>query len=100
MTEYTITIDGYESGLTRKTVEQMMREQFGGQDVEIHVTEDQSSVSVKHCPPYVNIFSDGRLVASLSEQHDELLIYQSGTDEPIGKHTLSDLRYGLPLADE
>jgi len=37
MTEYTITIDGYESGLTRKTVEQMIREQFGGQDIKIDV---------------------------------------------------------------
>jgi hypothetical protein len=37
MTEYTITVDGYESGLTEKTVEQAVREQFGGQDVTITV---------------------------------------------------------------
>jgi len=39
MTEYTITVDGYESGLTEKAVEQTVREQFGGQDVTITVTE-------------------------------------------------------------
>jgi len=41
MTEYTITIDGYESGLTAKTVEQQFREQFGGQDVHISVREKE-----------------------------------------------------------
>ena len=39
MAEYTIEIDGYESGLTTKTVEQMFREQYGDMDVEITVTE-------------------------------------------------------------
>jgi hypothetical protein len=44
MTEYTITIDGYESGLTAKTVEQMFRERYEGADaqqVEITVEEQK-----------------------------------------------------------
>jgi len=39
MTEYTITIDGYESGLTEKAIEQSFREQFGSYDVDITVEE-------------------------------------------------------------
>lgn len=39
MTEYRITIDGFESGLTEKTVEQQFREMYGAEDVEITVTE-------------------------------------------------------------
>lgn len=95
MTEYTITVDGYETGLTRKTVEQMIREQFGGQDVDITVREGQSSISVERRPPYVNIFYDGRLMASLSDQHDELLVYECGIDEPLIDYELSELRNGL-----
>ena len=41
MTEYTVTIDGYESGLTEKTVEQQFREQYGGSDVSITVEESE-----------------------------------------------------------
>jgi hypothetical protein len=92
MTEYTITIDGYESGLTRNTVEQMIREQFGGQDVDITVSEEKSDISVERRPPYVNIFYDGRLMASLSEENDELLVYECGTDEPLINFELSELR--------
>lgn len=40
MTEYDITIEGYESGLTADTVEQTFREQFGSQDVTITVEEN------------------------------------------------------------
>jgi len=44
MTEYTITIDGYESGLTGKTIEQQFREIYGAEDVEITVsTSDQNA---------------------------------------------------------
>ena len=41
MTEYTVTIDCYESGLTEKTVEQQFREQYGGPDVSITVEESE-----------------------------------------------------------
>lgn len=41
MPEYTVTIDGYESGLTEKTVEQQFREQYGGPDVSITVEESE-----------------------------------------------------------
>ena len=41
MTEYTVTIDGYKSGLTEKTVEQQFREQYGGPDVSIIVEESE-----------------------------------------------------------
>jgi len=41
MPEYTITIDGYESGLTAKTVEQQFREQYGSPEIEITVTESE-----------------------------------------------------------
>lgn len=43
MTQYTITIEGYESGLTAKTVEQQFREQYEGayeQQVSIEVEEE------------------------------------------------------------
>jgi hypothetical protein len=95
MTEYTITIDGYKSGLTGKTIEQSMREQFGGPGVDITVSEAQSEISVERRGEYVNVFYDGRLMASLSEKHDELLVYKSGTDEPISNYTLSQLREGF-----
>jgi len=42
MTEYTITIEGYESGLTEKTVEQQFREQYGGPDMTITVQESDN----------------------------------------------------------
>lgn len=42
MSEYTITIDGYESGLTEKTVEQQFREQYGGPEIDITVTESDN----------------------------------------------------------
>jgi hypothetical protein len=77
MTEYTITIDGYKSGLTGKTIEQSMREQFGGPGVDITVSEAQSEISVERRGEYVNVFYDGRLMASLSEKHDELLVLTS-----------------------
>jgi len=44
MTRYTVTIDGYESGLTAKTVEQQFREQYEGayaQDIDITVEETE-----------------------------------------------------------
>jgi len=40
MSEYSITIDGYESGLTEKTVEQQFREMYGSPEVEITVEEE------------------------------------------------------------
>ena len=40
MTEYTVTIEGYESGLTAKTVEQQFREMYGGPDVTIEVESE------------------------------------------------------------
>lgn len=43
MSEYTITIEGYESGLTQSTVAQMIREQFGGPNVEISVENKDES---------------------------------------------------------
>jgi len=42
MTEYEITINGYESGLTRRTVEQAFREQYGGPAVTITVSESSN----------------------------------------------------------
>jgi hypothetical protein len=42
MTEYTITIDGYESGLTTKTVEQQFREQYGAPETKVTVTESDN----------------------------------------------------------
>jgi hypothetical protein len=41
MAEYVIEIDGYESGLTRLTVEQEFREMYGGPDMTITVTEKE-----------------------------------------------------------
>lgn len=40
MTSYTITIEGYRSGLTEKTVEQQFREMYGRGEVEITVEEE------------------------------------------------------------
>jgi hypothetical protein len=42
MTEYTITIDGYRSGLTENAIEQSFREQFGSYDVTITVEESST----------------------------------------------------------
>lgn len=39
MPQYKVTIDGYESGLTTRTVEQQFREQYGAPEIEIEVTE-------------------------------------------------------------
>lgn len=39
MTEYQITIDGYESGLTAKTVEQQFRDMYGSEEIEITVEQ-------------------------------------------------------------
>ena len=41
MPEYEVTIDGYESGLTAKTVEQMFREQYGTPNTVITVRESE-----------------------------------------------------------
>lgn len=44
MTEYTITIDGFEAGsLDRKTVEQSLREKYGAPNATITVTESGES---------------------------------------------------------
>lgn len=37
MTTYTITIENYEDGLTASAVEDMIRDQLGGQDVDVTV---------------------------------------------------------------
>jgi len=95
MVAYTIAIDGYESGLTEKTVEQTMREQFGGQDVSISVSKRNANITVERREPYLNIFYKGRLMASLSEKHDELLVYECGTQDPLHRESLSELKDGV-----
>lgn len=94
MSEYTITIDGHESELSRKTIEQTFREQYGGKNVSVTVTESDSDITVGYYEPYFNIFYDDTLVASLSERWDELLVYQAETEEPLVNHDLSELRDG------
>lgn len=42
MPEYEVTIDGYESGLTAKTVEQIFREMYGNPNTVITVRESES----------------------------------------------------------
>lgn len=52
MGEYEITISGYESGLTTKTVEQEFREMYGGPDVRIDVADaggdEQVAEALRH----------------------------------------------------
>jgi hypothetical protein len=38
---------------------------------------------------YLNIKQDGDIRVSISESHDEVLVYEDSTDEPIGQFTLS-----------
>jgi len=37
---------------------------------------------------YLNIKQDGEIRVSISEWHDEVLVYEDGTDEPIGQFSL------------
>lgn len=43
MTEYTITIEGYESGLTPSAVEDVVSDMFGNTTTNVTVTESQSA---------------------------------------------------------
>jgi hypothetical protein len=84
MPQYTITIDGYESGLTEKTVEQMIREQFAYENVEIHVAEDQSDISV-NLTGYFTTAADG------TEQIEQIRYEDNGAEVDSGVVYLSDL---------
>lgn len=37
---------------------------------------------------YTNIHTEGNLRVSISEEHDEVLIYEDGIDEPVGRYSL------------
>lgn len=39
---------------------------------------------------YLNIAVDGKLRVSISEERNELLVYEDGVDEPAAKYTLDD----------
>jgi hypothetical protein len=103
MPQYTITIDGFESGLTEQAVEQSVRESLACPEptdvtVEQSDTEEENNtnenISIER-REYVNIFADGELIVSVSEEHNEVLVYQNGTDRPVGKYSLSMLRDGM-----
>jgi|APHM01.1.fsa_nt_gi hypothetical protein len=109
MTEYNITIEieGHESGLTANAVKEMFKPNIQG-DTNASVTVTRAN-DVESTPNenvtvqrdnYVNIFSNGTLVASVSEEHDELLMYQSGTDEPLTSVSLSALENGEILSGQ
>lgn len=37
---------------------------------------------------YLNLKHDGEIRVSVSEEWDEILVYEDGIDEPVGKFTL------------
>jgi hypothetical protein len=107
MTEYDITIEieGHESGLTANAIKHMFKPDVQD-DAHATVTVSRASkaestsnenITVQR-DNYVNIFSNGTLVVSVSEEHDELLVYESGTDEPVTSVSLSALEDGELLA--
>jgi hypothetical protein len=105
MTEYNITIEieGYESGLIETAVEDMF-EPCAPQSDGVSVTATPVESDTTQNPnitvernKYVNVFSDDRLIVSLSEEDDEVLLYQFGTDEPLVSYSLSELENGEAL---
>jgi hypothetical protein len=102
MPQYTITIDGFESGLTEHAVEQTVRESLAcPEPIDVTVESNESDSMDDENPDinverdkYVNVFSNGRLIVSISEYNDEVLVYESGTDEPISQFKLSLLESG------
>lgn len=91
MPEYTITVEEYESGLTQEAIEQIMEGKFRGQNVSITVTEESSDVSVSRSGEYVNIYHDDTLIVSISEEYNEMLVFEPDKEEPVMNIALSDM---------
>jgi hypothetical protein len=94
--KYTITVDAGDSLASIVNIKQLLRTEFGN-ETDITVDEHKSSTSVEHREPFVNLFHEGELIVSISEKYDELLLYQSETDEPVSVHELSELVDGNEL---
>jgi hypothetical protein len=54
------------------------------------VADPQSGLQVEDEGEYLNIKYQGVLTVSISVEHDEILLYTEGVDEPVVKRALSD----------
>jgi len=48
----------------------------------------------EHAGEYTNIHTEGNLRVSISEELNEVLVYEDGLDEPVGRYSLTT---GKPL---
>lgn len=37
---------------------------------------------------HLNVYADGDMIVSVSEEHDEIAVYRRGEDEPVEVHDL------------
>jgi hypothetical protein len=45
-------------------------------------------IEADHRGEYLNVFIDGDLVVSVSEEHSEIAVYRTSDDEPVAVHDL------------
>ncbi len=52
----------------------------------------EEAIEVDTDGEYLNLKHNGKIRVSISEKWDEILVYEDGTDEPVGKYTLDGER--------
>jgi len=45
-------------------------------------------ISAEHSGEYVNVYADGDMIVSVSEEHSEIAVYRTDGEEPVAVHDL------------